>query len=124
MENTLFIIHCILITLLAGWAYSASRVLKMPITIHNLPIILLTGVGLFVGAWCAKNKPEFFLPTGVLTGVTVYLINSFPVPGQTNPGFLKKICVSLLCVLFWTEMVAAFWIVNIHIKKLNAKPKS
>lgn len=123
MSNLILIIHGILILLLALWSLRASRILKIPITIHNLPVILLAGLGLCIAAWCSIFKPEFFIPTGILVGLVVFTINSVKIPDQPNPTLFRRICISLLCIMFWSELVVFFWVATAHLKKIDEKSK-
>jgi len=123
MLNLILIAHGILILLLASWAFSSSRFLKVPITIHNIPIIILTGLGLCIAAWWARFNPEYFIPTGILFGFVVFIINSVKIPNFPNPTIFRKICMSLLCVLFWSEIIVLLWVATIHVKKINEKPE-
>lgn len=123
MSYLILIIHSILILLLALWSFGTSRVLKIPITIHNLPVILLTGLGLCITAWCSVFKPEFFIPIGILVGLVVFTINSVKIPDQPNPTLFRRICISLLCIIFWSELIVFFWIATTHLKKIDEKSK-
>ncbi len=116
MSNVILIIHGILILILAFWSWGTFKSLKISITIHNLPIILLTGLGLCITAWWSRFKPEFFIPTGVLVGFLVFIINRVKIPDQPNPTLFKNICTSLLCVMFWPELVVFFWVASKHFK--------
>lgn len=123
MSNIIFAIHSFVILLLAIWAFDMSKKLKMPITIHNLPIILLTTLGLCITTWLSGYYPEYFIPTGIMAGAVVFIINSVNIPGQINPSVYRKIFMSVFCVLFWPELSVLFWIVTTHIKKINEKPQ-
>lgn len=121
MSNLMLIAHALFIIVISFWSYYIAKEFKIPITIHNLPIILLVGLGLCVAAWAAAFKPMYFIPTGVLCGFVVFGINLVKIPGHANPSIIRNMCMSLFCTLFWPEMVVLFWIASKNFK--NEKPQ-
>lgn len=121
MSYLIFGLHGILILMLAIFSWRTFKFVKVPITVHNLPIILLIGLGLCVTAWWSGFNPEFFIPTGVLFGFLVFIINSVKIPNQVNPTLFKNICASLICVMFWPEFIVFFYITSKYLKKNNEK---
>lgn len=100
--------HLIFILLIGRWAFFIFKDFKIPVTVHNLPIILLVGLGLFVTTYCSIYKPMYFIPTGILIGGIVFIINVIKIPNQINPSFVRNISMSLFCTMFWTEMIVVF----------------
>lgn len=123
MPNILLAFHGVLILLLSVWSFKMARILKIPITIHNSPIVILVGMGLYVSLWCAKYNPVAFTSIGAIIGVIVFIINSVEIPGQHNPSMFRKILMTLACVMFWPEVMVLLWVVLIHVRKLNEKPQ-
>ncbi len=115
--------HIIFVIVIAIWSLSLLKKYKIPITIHNLPIILLVGLGLCIAAWSAAFKPEYFIPTGVIFGFIVFGINLVKIPGHANPNIIRNICMSLFCTMFWSEMIVILWIASKNLKKVNEKPQ-
>lgn len=125
----LLILHSVAVLILSIWSLYNSKILKLPINIHNIPVILLTGLGLFVAIWLAINRLHIFLAIGIFIGVLVFLIYSFPVPGINGPSFSQKIGLFFLYSIFWPEMIALCWLVFKYNKRLielqnNAKSRN
>lgn len=123
----MLILHSISILILSIWSLYNFKILKTKLTIHNLPLILLTGLGLFVTVWLAMNRLDIFLSIGIFIGVAVFLIYSFPVPGVIGPSLKQKIGLFVLYSVFWPEMIVLLWLVFKQVKildkiKNNAKP--
>lgn len=122
MINLILITHGLFALMIALWYFSILKLVKTSITIHNLPIILLIGLGLFITTWCAAFKQQFFIPTGILVGTIVFIINSVKIPNQPNPSLIRNFGMSLFCTMFWPEMIIVFWIASKYFK-INEKPQ-
>jgi hypothetical protein len=123
-SNVIFVIHGVVIFLLARMLWGASKAFQVPITIHNLPLVILTGMGLCLTTWLAMFHPALFFPTGVLLGGIMFTINSVEVPGHPNPGLLQKIGVACLATAFWPELLVFCWFYFANAKKIDKDEKS
>lgn len=117
MLHLAFVAHIVFIWILAIWAFNASLYYKIAVTIHNLPIILLAGLFLYVAIWIMMFCPILFFAIGFTVGFAIFVINSVKIPNQTNPILMKKIFMSLLCFAFWPELIIFIWFVVTYSKK-------
>jgi hypothetical protein len=122
----LFVIHSVAIMLLARMLWAASKAYNVPITIHNLPIVILTGLGLGLATWIAMFHLLWFIPTGLLCAGLVFTLNSVEMPGHPNPSLFKKLIVATISAAFWPELIVFCWFYFAHAKKIDAdeKPES
>lgn len=123
-SNIIFVIHGVAIFLLARMLWGASKAFQVPITIHNLPLVLLTAMGLGLTTWLAMFHPALFFPTGVLLGGIMFTINSVEVPGHPNPTLLQKVIVALVASVFWPELLVFCWFYFANAKKIDKDEKS
>lgn len=124
----MLILHSIFVLILSAWSLYNFKALKGKITIHNLPVVLLTGLYLFLAVWLAVNQLYIFLSIGVFIGTAIFLLYSFPIKGVINPSFAQRVGLFVLYFVFWPEMVVAAWIIFKQVKildelKNNAKSK-
>jgi hypothetical protein len=126
MAQVFFIIHAVAIMLMARMLWAAAKAYQVPITIHNIPIIILTGMGLVLATLIAVTHPLWFLPTGFLIGGIIFTLNSVEMPGHPNPSLIRKLLVALISVVLWPELIVFCWFYFAHAKKIDAdeKPQS
>lgn len=124
LPQIIFVIHGVAILLLARMLWAASKAYDVPITIHNLPIIILTGLGLAGATLLAMTNLMWYIPTGVLLGGLVFSLNSVEMPGHPNPSLFKKLAVALFSMAFWPELIVFCWFYFAHAKKIDSDEKS
>jgi hypothetical protein len=124
IDKIVFVIHVVAIFFLVRMLWSASRAYKIPITIHNFPIIILTGLGLAIATYLSITHSTFYLVTGFFVGGMMFVLNSLDVPGHKNNSLFQRIMASILGMCFWPEFMVFFAFYASHAEKIDTDEKS
>lgn len=122
-ELILFITHTVASLVLIRMIWAASKAYKIPVTIHNLPIIIMGGMWLAGGTYLAMTNFIVFMSLGLLVGGIMFVLNSVKMEGHTNYSLPHKLLVSLFGIFFWTEFVVFTAFYTTHSKTIDANEK-
>lgn len=86
----------------------ASRALEIPITIHNLPIILMNVLGLAVTLWLSVMFTHTYLMIGAFCCIIMLATADY------SKGKIVSVLVSATAILIWAQLAifVAFCLVN------------
>ena len=100
MSYIIFFIHSVAIVLLARMLLGSFKIWGIHVTIHNLPYVILCGMGLGLATWFAVTNLLWFILIGILFGGLIFVLNSVEIPNHPNPSFMQKILIALFCTFF------------------------
>jgi hypothetical protein len=87
---------------------------KLPITLYNLPTIIITIMCLLFTMWLSAKHIMLFIPTGIVMAIIIWFINSAPIPGEPPVSIFKKIVSAMLVTLFWNHTIVLLMFVYMN----------
>lgn len=92
---------------------------KIPITLSNIPIIIMAGIGLIGAIYLMSIHFLWCLPMGFLVGIVLLMLNTL----TPNSFTLGNMLASLAAIFLWPEIIIflAFYLSNID--KINEHEK-
>ncbi len=110
-----------LFLLLSVWHTNLQSNIK--VNIYNLPTVLLSIVLMAAATYIEYLHILWFLPTGVLLAIIVWVLFSVEVPGAENISTTHKIIASLLSILLWNHVMIYLFYYFSNSKQIEAHEK-
>lgn len=91
---------------------------------YNISIIILIGLFLILCMAVSYKDTKVYLAIGLLLAITSELLNNFKVKGMMDEGYLKKICMFFLCLIFWPQILTFLYFIYKNMDKMHESIKS
>lgn len=87
-----------------------SKTRNIPITIHNLPIIIMSSFIMVGLVWLSVTHLVTYLIPGIFVGYLVWFIQSHP----PTVSLINKILLALFGTIFWVQVSVMTMFLLIH----------
>jgi hypothetical protein len=95
---------------------------KIPITVHNFPIIIFWCMGLLGIMWLSITHITLFLIGGVV--VALLMLTGYSVDFSSETSSIKKIFSCLVGLITWAQLLTIVWFFAVHQEQLkNENPE-
>ena len=122
MSIIFIILQCIASLLLAIIIRYISRVCKIQLSIHNIPIIIFWIFGLSIIMWLSATHISLFLMAGFLMSILLWT-------SQDSSGLIfgdhvfRRICLSALGFIIWPQLLTVMIFYAFHHEKIDENSK-